>query len=269
MSGTAAPDRHQHQGRLLLRIDVQQPVDRFVGIAGHQRGRELQSCRLRQEVGRHAARIPPGVAIGTRLILPGVAPPCARQHQHHRRFGHGGVRAARVDEDLPAIVSPQQAQRGVLRLELIDAGRQVFEVGADHVDLDVVERAGARRTAEQHLAARMAPPLGDADRRQKVRKLIPARDPVAAGVRSRFRQRGQRRNRRVRQIGRERLAPRIGIDLEGERHIGKVEGVGIGANALPRMLGGLVVVQGPHDPPVSGARPAIVACSALPRSRTA
>ena len=178
MSRTAAPDRHQHQGRLLLRIDVEQPVDGFVGIAGHQRGRELQGRRLRQKIGRHAARIPPGMAIGTRLILPGVAPPRARQHQHHRRVGHGGVRAARLDQDLPAIARPQQAHRGVLRLELIDAGRQVFQVGADHVDLDVVERAGARRTAEQHLAARMAPPLGDADRRQQARQLIPGRNSV-------------------------------------------------------------------------------------------
>ena len=111
-----------------------------------------------------------------------------------------------------------------------------------HVDLDVVERAGARRTAKQHLAARIAPPFGDADRRQQTRQPIPGRDPVAAGVCSRFRQRGQRRNRRVRQIGRERLARHAGIDLEGERHVRKVEGVEIGANALPRMLGGLVVV---------------------------
>ena len=106
LSRTAAPDRHQHQRRLLLRIDVEQPVDGVVGITGHQGGRELQGRRLRQEVGRHAARIPPGVAIGTRLILPGVAPPRARQHQHHRRFGHSGVRAARLDEDLPAIARP-------------------------------------------------------------------------------------------------------------------------------------------------------------------
>ena len=269
VSRTAAPDRHQHQGRLVLRIDVQQPVDRFVGIAGHQRGRELKGRRLRQKIGRHAARVPPGMAIGSRLILPGAAPPRARQHQHHRRVGHGGVRAARLDQDSPAIARPQQAQRGVLWLELIDAGRQVFEVGADHVDLDVVERAGARRSAEQDLAARIAPSLGDADRRQQTRQLIPARDPVAADVRSRVRQRGQRRNRRVRQVRRERLARHAGIDLEGQRHVGKVEGVGIGANALPRVLGGLVIVKGPHDFPVNGPRPAIAACSAPPRSRTA
>ena len=173
------------------------------------------------------------MAIGTRLVLPGVAPPRACQDQHHRRFGHGSERAARVDEDLAVVTGPQKAHREVFRLELINTCRQLFQVGADDVDLDVVERTGARRTAEQDLAARNAPTLGDADRRQQARQLVPARNPVAAGARSRFRQCGQRRNRRVRQVRRERLARHVGIDLEGVRHVRKVEGVGIGANALP------------------------------------
>ena len=194
-SRPATSDRHQHQGCLLFGIDIEQPVDGFVGITGHQRGRECQGHRLRQEVGRHAARVPPGVAIGTRLVFPGVAPPRARQNQHRRRFDHGAVRAARVDENLPVVTDPQQAQREVFRLELIDTCRQFFQIGADHVDLDVVERAGTRGAAEQDLAARNAPPLGDADRRQQARQFIPARGPVAAGLHSRFCQRGQRRNR--------------------------------------------------------------------------
>ena len=127
------------------------------------------------------------MAIGARLVFPGVAPPRACQNQYHRRFGHGGVCAACIDEGLPVITGPQQAHREVLGMELVDTRRQLLQVGADHVDLDVVERTGTRCSAEQDLAARIAPTLGDADRRQQARELIPAQDPVAAGTRSRLR----------------------------------------------------------------------------------
>ena len=58
---------------------------------------------------------------------------------------------------------------------------------------------------------------------------------------SRVGDRGERRTRRAREVGRQRHRLELGIDLEGARHDVPVEEVPAGAHALERMLGALVV----------------------------
>src|ERR1700741_5159983 len=69
-----------------------------------------------------------------------------------------------------------------MRTEMINAGWKIWEIGADKIQIDVIQRAGASRGAKQDFSARIFAPSGDAGaEKQNLREGLPrGRDLVIA-----------------------------------------------------------------------------------------
>jgi hypothetical protein len=86
-----APDRHEAQGNLAPRIEIKQSVHFDVHESEHDLGGQPRSRRNGQHIRQQRAVVPTEMAIGARLILPGVPPVCSgaddrRGRVSHRRF---------------------------------------------------------------------------------------------------------------------------------------------------------------------------------------
>jgi hypothetical protein len=102
------------------------------------------------------------MTIGPRLILPRIAPVCSRADDRYRRSRHTRLSRCRSRNRAAIIAPPQTPQRKIMRAEVIDSGFQIGQIAADQMQLDLVQRARARRRAKQNLAARILFDLGDA-----------------------------------------------------------------------------------------------------------
>ena len=141
---------NERDGRFLGRVHVEQLIDRTVGEAHDHARRDALAAGDRQQVRQHRAAVPEGVAIRTRLVLPGIAPPGAGQYYVERRVGDAWLGASRIDQVLPEVAAPKQSQAVVMGAVVIDARRQVIEPATHQVQLDVEQRARARRGAKGH-----------------------------------------------------------------------------------------------------------------------
>src|SRR5688500_4607750 len=114
-----------------------------------------------QQIGEYGSIVPVTMAVGARLVFPGVAPKCRGADDHARRMRDRRFSAAGIHQDRAIIARAQTPQGEVLRAELIDARFQSLQFAADEIYIDMIKRAGARRGAEMYLAAGITPPSGD------------------------------------------------------------------------------------------------------------
>src|SRR5580692_6006292 len=97
------------------------------------------------------------MAIGTVLILPGIAPIGARADDGHRSMSDSRFAVRGFDQHAATVSGTQFAQAELGRGEVINASRKIAEFAANQIKLDLVERSGASRRAEIYFAARILP----------------------------------------------------------------------------------------------------------------
>ena len=102
------------------------------------------------------------MAVGAVLIFPSIAPVRAGANDGKRRVGNGGFTAGGFKQEAAIIPGAQSAQAELGGREVIDAGRQVGQVAANQIKLDLVERSGTGGSAKVDLAARIIPLSRDA-----------------------------------------------------------------------------------------------------------
>ena len=240
-NGLRTAERDQAQGRLPVRVEAEQAVDRGVREPHHRPGRDAPGRSRGHAVGQHGAAVPEAVAVGARAVLPAIAPESRCQHQDGRRMGHGRLAAGRLHQRAPVVPRPQGSQGEPVGGEVIDARIEVGQRTGHRVEVDVVQRARARSRPKEHLAAEIAPPPGDAGaEEQQLPQLLPGDLPEA--FRSGLGDGSQRGRVRRPQVLLQGQRTRGLVHLEGVGLVGPVQGVRTAADARRGVLGLLVVV---------------------------
>ena len=121
-------------------------------------GRDPRRRRDGENVRERGACVPEGVPVGAFPVAPCVAPERARHRQHDGCGGDCRFLPGRLDERGAEVACAYPAQGVVDGAVVVDACREVGEVGADEIQLEVVERAGAAcRAVVVHAAIRRGP----------------------------------------------------------------------------------------------------------------
>ena len=241
----AAPEREQAERHLALGVEVEQAVQLVVDEAEHDARGQIDGGGCCEEVGEQRAVVPEAVAVGARLVLPGVAPERARASDDDGGGGHRRLARRRRHHGRPVVAGAQAAQREVVRPEVVDARLEVGERPRDQVEVDVIERAGAGGGAEVDLAARVGLAAEHARREvEEARERGPPEGRAVAGSRAPIGERGERRARRGGEVLRQRDRLQVRVDLERPRHDRPLEAMARAVHALDRVLGAVVV--GPH-----------------------
>src|SRR5580692_7215195 len=101
------------------------------------------------------------MTVGTRLILPGIAPVGAGARYGQRRVSDSGVAAGRFDERAAIVSGAQPAQAELGRGEVVDTGGKAAEIAANQIELHFVEGARAGGSAKVYFAAGILSRPGD------------------------------------------------------------------------------------------------------------
>src|ERR687885_663856 len=88
------------------------------------------------------------MSVGAGAVTPGVAPEGAGHDQRDRRLSEARLTAAGRDEDTAQVTRAQLAQTVVLGGVVVDARRQIGQIAAHEVQLEVVARARRARGAK-------------------------------------------------------------------------------------------------------------------------
>ena len=156
--GPGVTQRDERHGGLPGSVDVEQRVDERIGEAQHEFRRDSRRRGDGQDVRERRAGVPEGVPVGALPVTPGVAPERARHGEHDGCGGDGRFLSGRRGERGSEVASAQSAQGVVDGGVVVHAGREVGDVGADEVQLEVVERASAAsRTVVVHMAIGSGP----------------------------------------------------------------------------------------------------------------
>src|SRR5579863_6513273 len=143
------------KGHFALRIDIEQVVHRIVDKATHDLGGQPQCSGYGQQVREQGAVVPAKMAIGTVLILPGIAPIGASADDGRRSMNDSGFTTRGFDQHAAIVSGTQFAQAELGRGEVINARRKIVEIPANQIKLDLVERTGTSCRAEIYFAARI------------------------------------------------------------------------------------------------------------------
>ena len=233
-------------------------VDRRVGEAHHRTSRDAPRRGRRQTVGQDGAAVPEAVTVGAVPILPAIAPERGGQHQDGRGMGQRRLTAAGFHHRATVIARPQGRQGETVRSEVIDTRIEVRQRPRDHVDVDMVQGAGAGRSPEEHFAAEIAPAAGDPGaEEQELAEILPG--DLAFAFRNGPGYRLQRGNVGRRQMLLQRQGVEVLVDLEGVGLIVPVEVMRAAADAHGRVLGALVIVPRGRDVSISHGASRILA----------
>jgi hypothetical protein len=236
----AVADRDHGDRDLALRIEVEQAFERAVDESGDGLRRHVERRCGGEQVCEQRARIPEHVPVCARAVLPRVPPEGAGEDEQHRRLRDVGLRARRVDKRRAMVAVAQPAEREVVWSEVPDAPLDAVERRGHDVGVDVVERARARGGPIVDRPSRIAASTQDA--RAEVEEVSERLRVDRLRRRGRGRQRRQRRPLRAGQVGRQRNAVEIGIDLERQGLIVPVERMRIGAHAGEGVLRACMVI---------------------------
>jgi hypothetical protein len=101
------------------------------------------------------------MAIGARLVAPGVAPERAGHRQYDWRLGQARRVAASLDHRAAQVAPAQLAQAVVVGGVVVHARREIRQVAAHEVQLEVVPRPRPARRPELHHPPRLRihPPI--------------------------------------------------------------------------------------------------------------
>jgi len=218
------PQPHELEGGFPRRIEPEQAAEVGVDEPRQDPRREPEQARRRQHVCEHRPRIPEEMAVGARLVLPGVAPVDRREHERRRparQLGLGG----RVGEGAPIVPRAEPPQAEVARREVIDPGAEPLNRSGDDVHLGLVEGARRRRRAKAHLLSAgigLRPRETGGEEEDRGER---AEGERPGGGRRRRRERGQGVARQGVDRRGEQDLREIRIDLERERLHLPVEGV--------------------------------------------
>src|SRR5271157_5287200 len=196
------------------------------------------------------------MAVGSRLILPGIAPVGAGANDSQRRVGDGGFTAGGLEQDTAIVSGAQPAQSELGRGEVIDASLKIGEVAANQVELDLVERSRASRGAKIDFAARIFSLPGDAcGKVQELGHCLEIRrgiglDGGPGGDAASDCRKGS--DSSLAHLGWHARWLKRGIDLERQGLVAKVQEMRVGANARVGMLGSFVVVPALFGVDVAG-----------------
>ena len=250
------PNRNQRECYFAFGVEAEQLIDLSVDEPGHNPGRKMRGFGHRQKIGKDGAVIPSEVAIGAGAIFPGVAPVSASTNNYYRSVRNGWIAGRGFDQCLAEVAGSQLAQAELGDAEMVDASRKtgrIFDagqsftrqIGADDVEFDFVEGAGARGGAEKSFSllvflAPNDPRREEEELRQGLeighgldgRLIRGRRDGVECGVTG------------LPEIPGETQDFERGINLEQEWLVFPVQEMGIHPDAELRMLGAAVILPG-------------------------
>src|SRR3989475_11700104 len=146
-----AANHDQLERDLASRVEPQQTVDLAVHESRqHARG-ELEAAGDGEEVGEHRPGVPEEVAVGARLVLPGVAPVDPGE-QDGRGAARERVVAGSRRERLANVAGAQAAKGKVTGREVIEARVEPRDLTSRYIHLGLVERGRRGRGAEEDLS---------------------------------------------------------------------------------------------------------------------
>jgi hypothetical protein len=190
------------------------------------------------------------MAVGSLLVLPGVAAVRRGARDNDRRLGQRGLDAGSDDERASVVTDTQAPKCEVVRAEVVDARWQIREVTAGEIEVDVVESARVRCRPEVDVAAGGALDLRDPGRvvedageRLETRHLL---GWLGLSPDQR-RDRAERRDGSGLELTRERDRLEIAVELERDRLVVPVEVVRARAQPLLGVLRSLVIAAGNLD----------------------
>src|SRR5258708_10071670 len=152
---------YKGEGYFRLGIDIQQMIHVGVDEAAYDRGRQTQGSGDGEKVGEHSPVVPAEVAVGARLILPGIAPVSACANDSEWCVCDSTFSACGFKQDTPIISRAQAAQTEFGGSEVVDTRRQVAQVAANQIKLHLVERSGAGCRAKVEFMPGIAPLSGN------------------------------------------------------------------------------------------------------------
>src|ERR1700682_60836 len=115
-------ERHERESHLALRIYIEQAIHGVVYESAYYFCRQAQRGADGQKVGEQGAVVPAEVAVGTVLILPGVAPVGGGADDGQRSVSDGWFGSRGFDQDAAIVSGAQAAQTELGGGEVIDAG---------------------------------------------------------------------------------------------------------------------------------------------------
>src|SRR5271169_770927 len=119
------------------------------------------------------------MAIGARLVLPGVPPICSGADNRGGRVSHRGFHRRRLSQVSAKITFPQKTQRYICWIEVIHACIQAREIVSHDVQLDLVEGPGAGCGAKTDFSAWMYALFGNPRREiENARQILKVRDRI-------------------------------------------------------------------------------------------
>ena len=114
-------------------FEVEQTVHFRIQKTADYLRREAQGCAQGQQIGENGAVVPPKMPVGSRLILPSIAPISSGAD-----YGNGGMRdrrlsATRVSQNLAIVPRAQFSKPEVAHPKVVDASLQIRKVATDEV----------------------------------------------------------------------------------------------------------------------------------------
>src|SRR5262249_129980 len=110
-------------------------------------------------------------------ILPGVSPICSCTDNRHGSVDSGRFQRCSVSQRSAKVTRPEQSQRIVAWIEVVYASRKAGQIGAYDIQLELVERAGARSGAEVNFTCWIGFLFRDAGRKiQEAREIFYGRN---------------------------------------------------------------------------------------------
>src|SRR5213593_277197 len=241
-AGGFVPDHDQLESDLARRIEAQQTVRLAVHESRQHARSEPETAGDGEEVGEHRPGVPEEVAVGARLVLPGVAPVDPGE-QDGRGAAREGVVAGSRRERLANVAGAQAAKRKVTGTEVIETRVEARDLTKRHIHLGLVERARRGCSAEEDLSpTRVGLLPGHAGGVVEERRELAQRKCRA--IRLRAGDGGERVDRRRVELARQRERRELRVDLERERLDVPLERVAAGADRRGRVCGPVVVLAG-------------------------
>ncbi len=159
-------------------------------------------------------------------------------------MSHGRLLPTGADQTGAVVAGSEPAEREILWTEMVDARIEAGQIAADQIEIDVLKRPGAGGGPEERLASRVTPFLGDPGRKQeKASQGFKVGDPARgrSGPGAGEGRQGAHFGRREIRRKRDGVQPRI--NLEGQRLVFPVEGMGVRPDALCGVFGPLVIIS--------------------------
>src|SRR5580704_9830036 len=101
------------------------------------------------------------MAIGARLVLPGVPPVCSGTDNRCGRVSHRGFHRRRLSQVSAKITFSQKSQRYIRRTEVMHAGIQAREIASHDIQLDLIEGSSAGCSAKVDFSTWMCALFGN------------------------------------------------------------------------------------------------------------